>query len=217
MRCGLVRVVVTDSGHTVAGDAAALRYRGRSQRGHPGPTIAKTTTVQSPALDLASWSFTVLDAKAEMVDFGGERVPALRLSSKPNTWVGLASTALELPHDGYVVEFDYRVLRADCPFASVSAEPAFSGVNPLVAPLREVDSGDGARSPRDRWCHYRAEFLPLDGDREQISIWIDDHLFRRFTVPQPGKPEGRLHLRVVDGDMQVARVRVSPLERDLPP
>ena len=179
------------------------------------PTPAKVAAVQSPTLDLSSWTFSVLDAKAEMVDLAGEQVPALRLISKPATF-GLATTVVDLPREGYTVELDYRALRVDCPFTSVSVEPAFNGVDSRRTPLVDVAHADGKRSPLNRWRHYRADFHPIADGRLQAWIWIDGNPFRMYIVMQPGAAEDRLHLRVIGGELQVARLRVSPLAQVAP-
>lgn len=181
---------------------------------------AEPTAVAKPAADTPpdatrslaaeAWKFTQLTARTERVTLDGEEVDALRLTSQTGTLVGLATTAVTLPADGYVVEFDYRTLRVGCPFTSVNAEPAYGGIDSLVKPLREVDSGDGQRSPKDRWRRYRAEVRAVDV-RIRVTIFIDGEPHRRFTVPAPGAALQQLHLRVVDGDMQVARLRVLPL------
>jgi hypothetical protein len=163
-------------------------------------------------LDLAKWTLTDLKGQQETVEIRGARIPALRLSTPADKLVGLATTAIPHWTTGYTVDFDYHVLTVLCPFTSANSEPAFHGVDCRAQPLREIDSRDGQRSTVGPWRHYRAEYLPQDdGKSLRVSITIDGQKWLRYVAKRPGEPEDRLHLRIVDGEMQIAHIQVWPL------
>jgi hypothetical protein len=163
-------------------------------------------------LDRAKWTFTDLKGEQETVEIRGAKVPALRLSTPADKLVGLATTAMPLPRAGYTIDFDYRVLTVLCPFTSANSEPSFRGIDCRAQPLREIDSRDGERSTVGPWRHYQAEYVPQDGGASlRVSITVDGQKWMRYVAKRPGEAEDRLHLRIVDGDMEIAHVQVWPI------
>jgi hypothetical protein len=210
--------IVKSASHVRADIAAAEQVQTTAT---PIATLAPSMAIVPPASASASrgaaasppaWSFTQLSEKDGATELDGERVPTMRLTLAAGAEVGVATLATPLPAEGYVIDFDYCTLTTHCPFSCVSADPGFAGLDPLRFHVRPITNLDSVRSPVGQWRHFRSEWRAMPDGKLRVSTWIDRQPFQRVEVAPPGTAQDLLHLRVIMAEVEVARVRVSPLE-----
>lgn len=166
----------------------------------------------SPTLtDVSAWTLDDVTAKADKADVNGKEVPVLRLATHLPILIGAATIAVpELPAT-FAIDYDYRVVAELCPFTSIVGEPALTGIaGKAASPFRPISNADEPCFTQvPAWRHYHVVFRHQSDGSLRDERAIDDQVLESGTVTKAPVLLPRIHLRVIDGEMLIANLKVT--------